>query len=123
MVGAVASRQAGSADPSIYQARGQLPVNSINFGTCHDALHDLVYYNEKHTEANGEGNRDGINDNLRWNCGVEGPSNDPAVGALRNRQVRNFAAILMLPRGVPMFVAGDEVRRTPCNGSHFFHSS
>jgi len=112
MVGAVASRLAGSAD--LYESRGQLPVNSINFVTCHDGftLNDLVSYNGKHNEANGEDNRDGINDNLSWNCGVEGESNDPAVEALRNRQVRNFAAILLLSRGVPMFVAGDEVRRT-----------
>jgi len=112
LVGAVASRLAGSSD--IYQERGQLPVNSINFVTCHDGftLNDLVSYNEKHNQANGEGNRDGINNNLSWNCGVEGESNDPAVEALRNRQLRNFAAILLLSRGVPMFVSGDEVRRT-----------
>jgi glycogen operon protein len=112
IVGAVASRLTGSAD--LYQAREQLPVNSINFVTCHDGftLNDLVSYNVKHNEANGEGNRDGINDNLSWNCGVEGASNDPAVEALRNRQVRNFAAILLLSLGVPMFAAGDEVRRT-----------
>jgi glycogen operon protein len=112
MVGAVASRLAGSAD--LYQSRGQLPVNSINFVTCHDGftLNDLVSYNEKHNEANGEDNRDGIDDNLSWNCGVEGESNDPAVEGLRNRQVRNFAALLLLSRGVPMFVAGDEVRRS-----------
>jgi len=112
MVGAVASRLAGSAD--IYQQRGQTPINSINFITCHDGftLNDLVSYNQKHNEANGEGNRDGINENLSWNCGAEGESADPAVEALRNRQVRNVAALLMLSRGVPMFVAGDEVRRT-----------
>jgi len=117
MVGAVASRLAGSSD--LYERRGQLPVNSINFVTCHDGftLNDLVSYNEKHNEANGEGNRDGINDNLSWNCSVEGESNDPAVEALRNRQVRNFAAILLLSRGVPMLVAGDEVRRTQ-NGNN-----
>jgi glycogen operon protein len=112
MIGAVASRLAGSSD--LYQWRGQLPVNSINFVTCHDGftLNDLVSYTEKHNEANGEGNRDGINDNLSWNCGVEGESTDPVVEALRNRQLRNFAAILLLSRGVPMLVAGDEVRRT-----------
>jgi glycogen operon protein len=117
MVGAVAARLAGSSD--LYQQRGQLPVNSINFVTCHDGftLNDLVSYNEKHNEANGEGNRDGINDNLSWNCGVEGKSNDPAVEELRNRQVKNFAAILLLSRGVPMLVAGDEVRRTQ-NGNN-----
>jgi glycogen operon protein len=112
MVGAVASRLAGSSD--LYQEQGELPVNSINFVTCHDGftLNDLVSYNDKHNQANGEGNRDGINDNLSWNCGVEGESSDPAVEALRNRQVRNFAALLLLSRGVPMLLAGDEVRRT-----------
>jgi glycogen operon protein len=117
MLGAVASRLAGSSD--FYESRGQLPINSINFVTCHDGLtlNDLVSYNEKHNEANGEGNRDGIDDNLSWNCGVEGGTNDPAVEALRNRQLKNFAAILMLSRGVPMLVAGDEVRRTQ-NGNN-----
>jgi glycogen operon protein len=112
VVGNLASRLAGSAD--LYQEQGELPVNSINFVDCHDGftLNDLVSYNEKHNQANGEGNRDGINDNLSWNCGVEGETNDAAREALRDRQVRNFAAILLLSRGVPMFVAGDEVRRT-----------
>jgi isoamylase len=117
MLGAVASRMAGSSD--LYQARGQLPVNSINFVTCHDGftLNDLVSYNKKHNQANGEGNRDGIDDNLSWNCGFEGVSNDPAVEGLRDRQVRNFAAILLVSCGVPMFLAGDEVRRTQ-NGNN-----
>jgi glycogen operon protein len=117
VLGAVASRLTGSSD--LYQPKGQLPVNSINFVNCHDGftLNDLVSYNEKHNEANGEGNRDGINENLSWNCGVEGESNDPAVEALRNRQVRNFAAILLLSRGISMLVAGDEVRRTQ-NGNN-----
>ena len=112
LVGAVASRLGGSSD--IYQTSGHLPINSINFVTCHDGftLNDLVSYNDKHNEANGEGNRDGINENLSWNCGAEGESNDPAVEALRSRQVRNFAAILLLAQGVPMILAGDEVRRT-----------
>jgi isoamylase len=112
IVGAVASRLAGSSD--LYQARGELPVNSINFVTCHDGftLNDLVSYNEKHNEANGEANRDGSNNNLSWNCGVEGPSADPSVEQLRDRQVRNCGVLLMLARGVPMFVAGDEIRRT-----------
>lgn len=112
LIGAVASRLGGSSD--LYQACGKLPINSINFINCHDGftLNDLVSYNEKHNEANGEDNRDGINDNLSWNCGAEGESLDPAVEGLRNRQIKNFAAILMLSRGVPMFVAGDEVRRT-----------
>ena len=73
---------------------------------------DLVAYNEKHNDANGEHNRDGVDDNLSWNCGAEGPSTDPGVEALRARQIRNFAAVLMLSQGVPMFVMGDEVRRS-----------
>ena len=82
--------------------------------TCHDGftLNDLVSYDAKHNEANGEGNRDGINENLSWNCGAEGESGDPAVETLRSRQVRNFAAILLLAQGVPMILAGDEIRRT-----------
>ena len=112
MVGAVAARLAGSAD--LYQARGHRPINSVNFVTCHDGftLADLVSYNEKHNWANGEDNRDGNDDNLSWNCGVEGHTDDPAVLALRGRQIRNFATLLMLSRGVPMLVAGDEVGRT-----------
>jgi glycogen operon protein len=112
MIGAVAARLSGSAD--IYQASGHLPINSVNFVTCHDGftLNDLVSYNDKHNEANGEGNRDGANDNNSWNCGCEGATDDPAVEALRERQIKNFAALLMLSRGVPMIVAGDEVRRT-----------
>jgi isoamylase len=111
-VGSVAARLAGSAD--IYQRSGHLPTNSINFVNCHDGftLNDLVSYNDKHNEENGEANRDGINENLSWNCGWEGATDDPAIEALRERQIKNFAAILMLSRGVPMFVAGDEVRRT-----------
>jgi isoamylase len=112
LVGAVASRLGGSAD--IYQGRGGSPLNSINFVTCHDGftLNDLVSFNQKHNEANGEDNRDGINENLSWNCGAEGESDDPNVAALRERQIRNFLSILLLSRGVPMFVAGDEVRRS-----------
>jgi isoamylase len=112
VVGAIASRLGGSAD--IYQERGGSPLNSINFVTCHDGftLNDLFSFNEKHNEANGEDNRDGINDNLSWNCGAEGDSRDPNIESIRNRLVRNCMAILMLSRGVPMFVAGDEVRRS-----------
>jgi glycogen operon protein len=112
LVEAVASRIAGSAD--IYEASGHLPINSINFITCHDGftLNDLVSYNDKHNEANGEDNQDGINDNLSWNCGVEGETDDLTIDALRERQIKNFAAILLLSQGVPMIVAGDEVRRT-----------
>ena len=112
LTGAIASRLAGSAD--IYQTRGQSPENSINFVTVHDGftLNDLVSYGDKHNEANGEGNRDGINENLSWNCGVEGPTSDPAIAALRTRQIKNFVTILMLSRGVPMLLGGDEIRRT-----------
>jgi glycogen operon protein len=112
MISAVASRIAGSSD--IYQHSGHLPINSINFVNCHDGftLNDLVSYNGKHNDANGEGNRDGVDDNMSWNCGAEGETADAAIEALRNRQVRNFATVLMVSQGVPMLVAGDEVRRT-----------
>ena len=117
LTGAIASRLGGSAD--IYQLRGQTPENSVNFVTVHDGftLNDLVSYNEKHNEANGEGNRDGINENLSWNCGVEGPSDDPAIEALRTRQIKNFFTILLLSRGVPMLLGGDEIRRSQ-NGNN-----
>jgi isoamylase len=117
IVGQVASRIAGSSD--LYEHTGHLAVNSINFITCHDGftLNDLVSYNHKHNEANGEGNRDGIDDNNSWNSGAEGQTDDPAVEALRERQVKNFTAILLLSQGVPMFTAGDEIRRTQ-NGNN-----
>jgi glycogen operon protein len=91
-----------------------LPTNSINFVTCHDgfSLADLVSYNDKHNEANGEENRDGAKDNWSWNCGHEGETNDPAILALRRQQAKNFLAILFLSQGVPMILAGDEVLRT-----------
>ncbi len=112
LVGAVATRIAGSSD--LYQWSRRPPLASVNFVTCHDGftLNDLVSYNQKHNEANGEANRDGWNDNLSWNCGVEGETDDPAVEALRNRQIRNFAVILLVSQGVPMILAGDEARRT-----------
>ena len=112
LISTVASRIAGSAD--IYQSSGHLPINSVNFINCHDGftLNDLVSYNEKHNDANGEGNNDGNDDNLSWNCGVEGVTDDPAIEAFREQQIRNFASVLLLSQGVPMFVAGDEVRRT-----------
>jgi glycogen operon protein len=112
VVEAVASRIAGSAD--LYESSGHLPINSVNFITCHDGftLNDLVSYNEKHNEANGENNRDGINDNLSWNCGEEGETDNPEIDALRRRQIKNFATILLLSQGIPMILAGDEVRRT-----------
>ena len=112
IIGKVAARIAGSAD--LYQADGELPINSINFITAHDGftMNDLVSYNGKHNEANGEGNRDGTNDNLSWNCGVEGDTDDPEIEALRARQVRNFLTILMVSQGVPMMIMGDEARQT-----------
>ncbi len=112
IVGDLADRITGS--PSLYQSNGHLPINSVNFITAHDGftLNDLVSYNNKHNEANGEGNRDGVDDNMSWNCGAEGPTDDPAINALREQQIRTFATLLMLSQGVPMFVMGDEVRRT-----------
>jgi glycogen operon protein len=104
-----ATRLAGSSD--LYQQTGRAPYASINFITCHDGftLEDLVSYNEKHNEANGEENRDGSSSNDSWNCGVEGPTDDPAVLALRDRQKRNLLATLMLSQGVSMILAGDEI--------------
>jgi glycogen operon protein len=111
-LGEFASRLTGSSD--LYNDDGRLPTASINFITAHDGftLHDLVSYNEKHNEANGENNRDGESHNRSWNCGVEGPTADPAVNALRDRQKRNFLATLFISQGVPMIVAGDEMGRT-----------
>jgi len=102
LIGSVASRLAGSSD-LLSSAQSANRSTASTFITCHDGftLNDLVSYNGKHNEANGENNRDGINDNLSWNCGEEGDATDPAVEALRNRQIRNFAAILLLSRGVP----------------------
>ncbi|WP_334144176.1 glycogen debranching protein GlgX [Rhabdothermincola sp.] len=107
-----AYRFTGSSD--LYESNGRTPSASINFVTCHDGftLADLVSYNDKHNEANGEGNRDGTNDNRSWNCGVEGPTDDPEVIALRRRQRRNLLATLMLSQGVPMLLGGDEIGRT-----------
>ncbi len=112
LIGEVATRIAGSAD--LYAPGGRLPGNGINFITCHDGftLHDLVSYDAKRNQANGEDNRDGSNDNLSWNCGVEGETGDPEVLRLRHRQARNFMAILLLSQGVPMILSGDEVLRS-----------
>ncbi len=111
-VRALASRLTGS--PDVYARNEREPEQSINFVTCHDGftLNDLVSYNVKHNEANGEDNRDGANDNRSWNCGVEGSSDDPEVARLRNRQVKNFLALTLLAVGTPMLLMGDEVRRT-----------
>jgi glycogen operon protein len=111
-LGEFASRLTGSAD--LYQDDGRRPVASINFVTCHDGftLTDLVSYNEKHNEANGEENRDGESFNRSWNCGTEGPTDDPGILALRAKQRRNFLVTLMLAQGVPMLGHGDELGRT-----------
>jgi glycogen operon protein len=107
-----ATRLSGSSD--LYKDDGRKPYASINFITCHDGftLHDLVSYNDKHNEANGENNQDGANDNNSWNCGAEGPTDDPAINALRAQQKRNFMATLLLSAGVPMILAGDEIGHT-----------
>jgi isoamylase len=107
-----ASRFGGSAD--LYQTDGRRPFASINFITAHDGftLRDLVSYNDKHNEANGEANKDGTDDNRSWNCEVEGPTDDPQINTLRARQQRNFLATLLLSQGVPMLLGGDEWGRT-----------
>jgi isoamylase len=105
-------RLTGSSD--LYQRDGRRPSASINFVTAHDGftLYDLVSYNQKHNEANQEDNRDGANENYSWNCGVEGPTDDPNIQALRFRQMRNILTTLLLSQGVPMICAGDEIART-----------
>ncbi|MFT4171948.1 MAG: glycogen debranching protein GlgX [Rhodocyclaceae bacterium] len=112
IIGELAYRLAGSSDVFAHNGRG--PTASINFITAHDGftLADLVSYNDKHNEANGEDNRDGINDNRSWNCGVEGPTDDDEIIALRARQRRNLMATLLLSSGVPMMLAGDELCRS-----------
>jgi glycogen operon protein len=111
-LGEFASRLTGSSD--LYEATGRRPSASINFVTCHDGfpLNDLVSYNEKHNEANGEDNRDGESHNRSWNCGVEGPTDDPEILALRGKQMRNIIGTLMLSQGTPMLSHGDEIGRT-----------
>jgi glycogen operon protein len=111
-LGELAERFAGSSD--LFRHNGRKPTAGINFVTAHDGftLNDLVSYNERHNEANGEANHDGHHGNLSWNCGVEGPTNDPAVSELRVRQMKNFIATLFLSQGVPMLLAGDEFART-----------
>jgi glycogen operon protein len=112
MVRPLATRFCGSAD--LYRGSGRAPFHSVNFVTSHDGftLADLVSYNEKHNEANGEQNRDGQNGNDSWNCGEEGPTSDRQILNLRKRQIRNMAATLLLSQGVPMISAGDEFGRT-----------
>jgi glycogen operon protein len=111
-VRALADRLTGS--PDIYAHEEREAEQSINFVTCHDGftLNDVVSYNQKHNDANGEKNRDGSDDNASWNCGVEGPTDDPDVEALRNRQVKNFFVLTLLSAGTPMLLMGDEVRHT-----------
>jgi len=111
-MGEFASRVTGSSD--LYRGGGRAPLASIDFVTSHDGftVTDLVSYNEKRNQANEERNRDGDNDNRSWNCGVEGPTNDPAIRAIRDRQKRNFLATLILSQGIPMILAGDELGRT-----------
>ncbi|MFZ0311750.1 MAG: glycogen debranching protein GlgX [Candidatus Korobacteraceae bacterium] len=112
MTSPLATRLLGS--PDLYLTSAREPYHSINFVTCHDGftLNDLVSYNEKHNLANGDNNTDGSNANYSWNCGAEGPSDDPAIRELRLRQQKNFAAILLVSHGVPMILAGDEISRT-----------
>jgi isoamylase len=119
-VSAFASRLAGSAD--IFDHRGRRPWASVNFVTAHDGftLRDLVSYDEKHNEANNEGNRDGHEHNYSWNCGAEGPTDDPEIEALRRRQMRNFLVTLLLSQGVPMLLAGDEFGRTQRGNSNAY---
>ena len=111
-IGEMAMRLTGSSD--LYRANTRRPLASVNFVTAHDGftLHDLVSYNEKHNEANGEDNNDGENHNRSWNCGVEGPTTDPDILECRRRQQRNLLATLMLSQGVPMLLGGDEIGRT-----------
>jgi isoamylase len=111
-VGELAYRLTGSSD--LYEHSGRRPYASINFVTAHDGftLRDLVSYNRKHNEANGQNNRDGADDNRGWNCGAEGPTDDPRIRSLRERQARNFLVTLMTSQGVPMLLAGDELGRT-----------
>lgn len=108
----LAARLTGSAD--LYQSSARRPCHSINFVTCHDGLtlQDLVSYHHKHNEENGEENRDGSSDNTSWNCGLEGETGNPEITKVRRRQVRNFAALLMISHGVPMVLYGDEIGRT-----------
>ncbi|HUO24018.1 MAG TPA: glycogen debranching protein GlgX [Candidatus Aquilonibacter sp.] len=111
-IGELAYRITGSSD--LYARSGRRPYASINFVTAHDGftLQDLVSYNSKHNEANGEGNRDGTDNNRSWNCGAEGPTDDPAINALRAKQKKNLLATLLLSQGVPMLLAGDEIGHT-----------
>jgi glycogen operon protein len=120
LVGNFAERFAGSSD--LFRDRGRKPTASINFITSHDGftLRDLVSYNERHNEANLEGSADGHQHNLSWNCGTEGPSDDPAILRLRSRQMRNLLTVLLLSQGVPMLLAGDEMGRTQLGNNNAY---
>ncbi len=120
LIGEFARRLTGSSD--LYGRSGRRPYASINYVTSHDGftLHDLVSYNERHNEANGEGGADGHPHNLSWNCGVEGPTDDPAIRGLRERQKRNMLATLLLSQGVPMLLAGDEIGRTQSGNNNAY---
>lgn len=117
---ALATRLCGSAD--LYQHHNRKPYHSVNFIIAHDgfSLYDLVSYNGKHNDANGEGNRDGTNDNFSWNCGAEGPTSDAGINALRQRQMRNAMVLLMLSAGTPMLVMGDECAVTHNGNNNFY---
>jgi isoamylase len=118
--GDFARRITGS--PDIYQSGGRTPLHSVNFITAHDGftLRDLVSYNKKHNEANGEGNRDGLDENYSWNCGAEGPTDDPIVTAMRDRMERSLTATLLLSLGVPMLHGGDECGRTQLGNNNAY---
>ncbi len=114
------TRLVGSAD--LFAHQGRRAWASVNFAAAHDGftLHDTVSYNEKHNEANGEGNRDGHSHNLSWNCGVEGPADDPLIRALRQRQKRNMLATVLLAHGTPMILMGDELGRTQSGNNNAY---
>ncbi len=121
-VSRIADRLVGS--PEVYGHKEREAEQSVNFITCHDGftLNDLVSYNEKHNQSNNDQNRDGANDNRSWNCGVEGPSDDPAIERLRNRQVKNFLTVNLLSLGMPMILMGDEVRHSHTgNNNNYCH--
>ncbi len=119
-LGEFAARISGSAD--LYQHSGRAPMASINFITVHDGftLNDLVSYNNKHNEANGEGNADGESNNRSWNCGEEGPTEDPEVLSLRSRQIKNFLTTMFFSQGVPMICHGDEMGRTQAGNNNVY---
>lgn len=118
IVSNVATKIAGS--PDLFNWANHLAINGINFITCHDGftLNDLVSYNYKHNDENGEGNRDGNDNNISWNCGIEGETDNQGVNELRKRQIKNFIAVLFLSKGVPMMYSGDEMRRTQAGNNN-----